>query len=181
MTNAAGKPLAHIELSPAAAEQEQTLANLLQLYAHDFSEFHDLEIGADGRFDYTHLPLYWSEPGRYPFLIKMDGKLAGFVFVKRGSEISDDQTVWDIAEFFVLRGCRRRGIGTQVAHLVWRQFPGPWEVRVMQSNGSARCFWTHAISKFTGEAIDPVYAQKAGEAWVLYRFESTTPAASHGR
>jgi predicted acetyltransferase len=172
MTNPTKKPLQHVELSLAGVEQEQTMANLLQLYAHDFSEFHDLEIGPDGRFRYTPLPLYWSDPSRHPFLIKMDGKLAGFVLVKRGSELSDDPTVWEIAEFFVLRGCRRLGIGTQVAQLVWQRFPGPWEVRVMQSNVSARHFWTHAISIFTGQAIDPVYKQKAGEAWVLYRFES---------
>jgi predicted acetyltransferase len=149
MTNPAKKPLAHIELRPAGVEQEQTLANLLQLYAHDFSEFHDLEIGAEGRFGYTPLPLYWSEPGRYPFLIKMDGKLAGFVLVKRGSEFSGDPTVWDIAEFCVLRVCRRRGIGTHVAHLVWRRFPGWWEVRVMQANVSAQYFWTMP-SRYSG-------------------------------
>ena len=148
------------------------MANLLELYAHDFSEFHDLEIGADGRFGYRSLPLYWSEPDRYPFLVKMDGKLTGFVLVKRGSEFSGDRTVWDMAQFFVLRGCRRRGIGTQVAHEVWKQFPGPWEVRVMQSNVSAHDFWTHAISTFAGEAIHPVYAEKGGEPWKLYTFES---------
>jgi len=37
-----------------------------------FSEFHDLEIGADGRFGYEHLPLYCSEPGRHPFLAWLD-------------------------------------------------------------------------------------------------------------
>jgi hypothetical protein len=43
-------------------EQELILANLLELYAHDFSEFHELELGSDGRFGYGGLPLYWSEP-----------------------------------------------------------------------------------------------------------------------
>src|ERR1700683_5745463 len=87
MTKPAEKLSAHIEVIPAAPEQEPTVANLLELYAHDFSEFHDLEIGADGRFGYPSLPLYWSEPGRYPFLFKMDGTLAGVGFVERGSEV----------------------------------------------------------------------------------------------
>src|SRR5580658_3531125 len=98
------KPISHIEVAPARPGQESVMANLLELYAHDFSEFHDLEIGADGRFGYPSLPLYWSEPGRYPFLVKMDGKLAGLVLVKRGSEVSGNLAVWDMAEFFVLRG-----------------------------------------------------------------------------
>jgi hypothetical protein len=42
------KPSAHIEVAPARPEQESIMANLLELYAHDFSEFHDLEIGAEG-------------------------------------------------------------------------------------------------------------------------------------
>ena len=87
------------------------------------------------------LPLYWSEPGRHPFLMKAEGKLAGFVLVKKGSEISRNEKVWDMAEFFVLRGYRRRGIGTRVAHEVWRRFPGLWEVRVMEANVSAHYFW----------------------------------------
>ena len=48
--------------------QELVLANLLELYAHDFSEFHDLELGMDGRFGYSHLPLYWSELADTRFL-----------------------------------------------------------------------------------------------------------------
>src|SRR5882672_3536388 len=135
------KPSGHIEVIPAAAEQEPILANLLELYAHDFSEFLDLELGADGRFGYKRLALYWSEPGRQPFLVRIDGKLAGLVLVKNGSDVSGNTTVWDMAEFFVIRGYRRRGIGTQIAHEVWKRFPGAWEVRVMESNIPAYHFW----------------------------------------
>jgi predicted acetyltransferase len=145
---------------------------LLELYAHDFSEFHHIELGADGRFGYRRLPLYWSEPGRHPFLVRMDGNLAGLVLVKRGSEISGNENVWDMAEFFVVRGYRRRGIGTEIAHEVWRRFPGLWEVRVMKSNGPARHFWERAISVFTGEMIDPMSVEKGGEDWHVFSFES---------
>jgi predicted acetyltransferase len=145
---------------------------LLELYAHDFSEFHHIELGADGRFGYRRLPLYWSEPGRHPFLVRMDGNLAGLVLVKRGSEISGNENVWDMAEFFVVRGYRRRGIGTEIAHDVWRRFPGFWEVRVMESNGPARHFWERAISAFTGETIHPVRVEKGGQGWHLFSFES---------
>jgi predicted acetyltransferase len=163
---------ADIEVIPAAAEQEQTLANLLELYAYDFSEFHPLEIGADGRFGYKPLPLYWIEAGRYPFLVTVNDKLAGLVLVKGGSEFSQNPFVWDMAEFFILRGYRRRGIGTRVAHQVWRQFPGAWEVRTMQLNASAQDFWAVAISRFTGEAVHPAQVKKAGQGWKLYSFVS---------
>jgi predicted acetyltransferase len=175
MTSPTERPSAHIELIPAAAEQEPILSNLLELYAHDFSEFHDLEIGDDGRFGYKFLPLYWSDPDRHPFLVKTDGHLAGLILVKRGPGVLGNQVVWDIAEFFVLRGYRRRGIGTQMAHEIWRRFPGAWEVRVMQANVAANDFWSHAISKFSGERVEPIYTDKSGERWALYRFNSGDP------
>jgi predicted acetyltransferase len=164
---------AHLEVIRATHEQEPILANLLQLYAHDFSEFRNIELGEDGRFHYKHLPLYWSEPDRHPFLIRLDGKLAGFVLVKRGSEISGVETVWDMAEFFIIRGYRRRGIGMGVAHEVWRRFPGLWEVRVMESNPALH-FWARAISVFTGAAIESIRFEKDGESWHLFSFESPT-------
>jgi hypothetical protein len=37
----ADKPFAQIELVPAERNHEPILANLLELYIHDFSEFHD--------------------------------------------------------------------------------------------------------------------------------------------
>jgi predicted acetyltransferase len=172
MAKQPGKTSGHIEVLPAAPDHEPILANLLELYAHDFSEFHDLDVGADGRFGYRYLPLYWSEPYRHPFLVRVNGKLVGFVLVKRGSEVTGNETVWDVAEFFVLRGYRRRGIGTQIAHEVWRRFPGTWEVRVLRSNISAYQFWRSAISTFTDEAIHAVSVENGGECWKLFSFES---------
>src|ERR1700722_11317446 len=125
-----------IEVIPATPEQEPILANLLELYMHDFSEFLDLELGPDGRFGYSNLSLYRLQPNRYPFLVRVNGRLAGLILVKRGSEISGNTAVWDMAEFFVVRGYRRLGIGTAIAREVWKRFPGRWEVRVMESNDS---------------------------------------------
>ena len=161
-----------VEVLPAAWEQEPVLANLLELYAHDFSELRDLDVGEDGRFGYGALSLYWTEPGRFPFLVRVDGRLAGLVLVRRGSAISGEEAVWDMAEFFVVRGYRRRRIGMQVAHEVWRRFPGRWEVRVMEKNDAARRFWQGAISPFTGEEIHSVAFEREGSAWVLFLFES---------
>lgn len=141
--------------------------NLMQLYAHDFSEFHRVELDPDGRFNYGPLQLYWSDPDRHPFLVKMDGRLAGFVLVQR------NETAWDMVEFFVLRGCRRRGAGTAIAHEIWKRFPGMWEVRVMQANRAALPFWERAISAFTGRRIQPINIAKDGNSWCVFTFDST--------
>jgi predicted acetyltransferase len=168
----ANKQFARIELQPALREDAPVLLNLLELYSHDFSEFCRVDIGEDGRFGYKSLPLYWSEPDRHSFLIRTDGQLAGLALVKKGSESSCNGAVWDMAEFFVLRGCRRHGIGTHAAHEVWKRFPGPWAVRVMQANPSAHSFWKGAISDFTRKPNQSVLVEKDGRLWHLFSFES---------
>ena len=156
------------ELVAALPDQKPVLANLLQLYIYDFSEILGVDLEDDGRFAYPHLQLYWSEPGRYPFLITVEEKPAGFVLVKTGS----DWDVHDMAEFFVLRLHRRLGVGTQMAHEVWRRLPGRWEVRVMEVNVAARDFWGHAIESFTGQSAVPARLEQDGLIWQVFSFEA---------
>ncbi len=161
-----------IEVVPATREQQPVFANLFELYAHDFSEFSDLKIGVDGRFGYEQLPLYWREPNRFPFLIRANGDLAGFVLVQQGSQVSGAGEIWDMAEFFVLRGYRRHGVGVRVAQDVWRMFTGSWEVRVTDKNLVARTFWQRAVSEFTGVRAESAFTEVAGKRWHVFSFFS---------
>lgn len=163
-----------VELLPAALEQKPVLADLFQLYARDFSPFHPVEFDADGKFHYRSIDAYWLDQRRFPFLVAVDGQVAGFVLVQQGSQISEDSTVWDMAEFFIVKSHRRHGIGTAVARAVWNRFPGPWEVRVMQSNRDALLFWSAAVSEFVGQPIEPISVEKEGEHWCVFQFESRT-------
>lgn len=163
---------AHVEVIAASPEQEPVLANMLELYVHDFSELMDLKLGPDGRFGYKSLPLYWKESNRYPFLIMADGHLAGFVFVRGGSAISDEADVWDMAEFFIVRGFRRQRVGTHAAQEIWKRFPGKWEVRVTDRNEKARNFWDRAVGEFLGKTIKPCLIDKDGKTWHVFSFES---------
>ena len=162
-----------IEIIPASLDQQPVLANLLELYVHDFSEFFGVELGPDGRFGYPQLPLYWTEPGRYPYLIRLDGKLAGFALIKREAD------KWDMAEFFLLRAHRRRGIGTEIAHNIWRRLPGTWEVRVMEANAPGLAFWKRAISQFTGKPADAVRAERNGRTWQVFTFMHPAGSAAN--
>jgi predicted acetyltransferase len=168
--------LPEIEVIPAAPDQQPIVANLIELYAHDFSEFHDIELGEDGRFGYPNLARFWSEPNKHPFLVRIDGRLAGFALVRKGSEVTGEPAIWDMAEFFVVRKHRRHGNGTRIAQEVWRRFPGPWEIRVMQANEAARGFWAKAISVFTGAAAHPLTHEKNGQPWDVFSFESPPSA-----
>ena len=164
----------NLDLIPAGQDQQPVLANMLELYAHDFSEFHPIELGDDGRFGYKNLPLYWSDSNRQPFLARLQGKLAGLVLIKRGSEISANPDVWDMAKFFILRRYRRRGVGKELAARVWRRCPGSWEVRVRANNVPALEFWHSAVAKFTGHAVNSVRIEIDGVSWHVLSFEASS-------
>ena len=172
MGNSQATPPAEVEVIRASPEQEPILANLFELYAHDFSEFIELELGPDGRFGNSRLPSYWTDPGRHPFLVRAGGRWAGFVLVRRGSEISGDAEVWDMADFFIVRGHRRLGVGKRAAHEIWRMFPGRWEVRVMGRNQGAKGFWERAAGEFVGGAVGSTALDRGGKLWHVFSFES---------
>jgi predicted acetyltransferase len=161
-----------IEVLRAAAEQQAVVANLLELYAYDFSEIMDLQLQPDGRFGYPELSRYWREEGRFPFLVTVDGHLAGCALVSRGSRITADPRVWDMAEFFIARRYRRRGVGAAVACEIWRRFPGPWEIRVLESNGPARVFWEAAVRTFAHSTAGAKMIEVQEKRWQVFPFES---------
>ncbi len=169
-----------VSLDVATGADHTLLSNLLELYIHDLSRaFPDVELGPDGRFGYRRLPLYWSEPDRrFAFLIKCDGRVAGFVFVTRGSPDSPDspetadENVLDVAEFFVMRRHRRSGVGRRAAFLVWEHFPGTWTVRVSEGNPRALEFWSGVVGEFTGGAVSESQRPGTPNAWRVFSFES---------
>jgi len=67
---------------------------------------------------------------------------------------------------------RRRGVGYTAAESIWRQFPGPWEVRVIPANLPARVFWAKAIFCFLGKSLVPELVTKGEEIRYLFQFES---------
>lgn len=162
----------NIEVIPAKKEQESIMANLLELYAYDFTEFFDFDIGNNGFYGYEWLPLYWEEPNRFPYLIYVEGKIAGFVLVQKGSPISDEKEIYDISEFFVMRKYKRKHIGTKVAIKIWKKFKGHWQVRVLKENKIAHGFWMKTIEKFTGKMPVGNEMKIKNEIWMVYKFQS---------
>ena len=172
-----------IGLVRASRSDESTLKNLLHLYIHDFSEFLGMKPSEEGWFSYPALPLYWSESGRAAFLIRSEGSLVGFALVSQGSMISGDPTVFDLAEFFVVRGVRRRGVGQAAAHDLFRSFPGKWEVRVAELNVPAKQFWRNVIEQYAGALFQTEeWTRDDGSRWNVLRFTSagTDGGGAHG-
>ncbi len=163
-----------VRLEAATLQDAELLSNLLELYIHDLSEaFPDIELGADGRFGYRRLPLYWSDPSnRFPFLVKYGQRVVGFALIMRGSLLIDPDA-FDVAEFFILRRWRRTGLGRRAAHLLWDRLPGRWIVRAALRNAGAVPFWARTISEYIGRDADELPHPQLPDAWRVFTFQST--------
>jgi predicted acetyltransferase len=162
-----------VVLEAATSTDAAVLSSLLELYSHDLSEVFELELGVNGRFGYEKLPLYWSEPERrFPFLIHVGARIAGFALVTRGSPAFGDPADFDVAEFFVVRRYRRSGVGRRAAFLLWNRFPAAWIVRVAEGNQKGLLFWTNVIGEYTsGTAVETTHPGSP-HTWRVFSFNS---------
>jgi predicted acetyltransferase len=162
-----------VVLDEAPPSDVVVLSNLVELYIHDLSEIFPVELGADGRFGYDKLPLYWSEPERrFPFIIRCGGRVIGFALVTRGSPASDDPDAFDVAEFFIIRRHRRSGVGRKAAFLLWNRLPGSWVVRVSEGNRSGSPFWASVIAEYTSGAVTETTRPGSPHSWRVFSFVS---------
>ncbi len=160
-----------IQLVEATPADTPVLGNLLELYQYDFTEYTDDDLGPDGRFGYRYLDAYFTEPDRHAFLIKAGGQLAGFVLVRRAPSAAGAGDVADMAEFFVMRKYRRRGVGAEAARRAFDAFPGRWEVRAMAANLPAHAFWRRVIAAYTAGRFDERWLDD--RAWLMQSFDNS--------
>lgn len=153
----------------AGAADEMLLANLLELYIHDLSAvFTQVRLGEDGRFGYASLAAYLEgEPGRRAFVLRVDGRVAGFALARRGSPAVPEPEVWDVAEFFVLRAYRGGGVGRAAALALWERLGGAWTVRVANKNVPALAFWRRVVASYAG-AVRELSWSPGTEPWTVF-------------
>lgn len=144
-----------IEIEKITIDKKPVLRNLLELYAYDFSEFDHADVSEYGLYGYERLDHYWTEAGRHPFFIRVDQRLAGFVLV-REFEPPDSSGVFSIAEFFVVKKYRGKGVGKATVFKIFAMFPGQWQVAELESNRPAQLFWRKVISEYTAGRFEEI-------------------------
>jgi predicted acetyltransferase len=137
-----------VEVARANRAERDVVGRLLELNAYEFSRVDGRSIGDDGVYGYRYLDAYWSEPDRLPYLIRVDGELAGLALVSRVGP------VLHVSEFLILPKFRRAGIGTEAARQVFAAHRGAWQVRQVANNDQATQFWRRAIPAAFTEEVD---------------------------
>ena len=134
-----------VKVLRATAAETSVVANMMQLYIHDFSEFWfdqpQGDVEANGLYALPdNLQSYWDDPDRVALLVKLTGTIVGFAMLNVHAH-SGKPVDWNMGEFFILRKYRRAGIGTAAAQAIFANFPGRWETAVARRNVGAQIFW----------------------------------------
>jgi len=140
-----------IQLIPAVLSDHPAIQNMARFYVYDMSEYMGSEPGwetpEDGLYECIDFKKYWEpDSTASPFLIKYKDELAGFAIVDQKG--SDEQVDFNMAQFFILRKFKNKGIGKFVAQSCFEKFKGLWEVNVMLENHGAYKFWKKIIADY---------------------------------
>jgi predicted acetyltransferase len=136
---------------PANQSERPLIEGLFQFYMYDFSELEPpdstaFEVNAEGRFEaYPHVSEYWSAAERWPLLIQVNEQVAGFALINTLSH-QGGNIERNMAEFFIVRKHRRRGVARAALQQILTLHPGQWEVAVAERNMTARAFWESALA-----------------------------------
>lgn len=154
-----------IQLLPAIAPDKPLIHRMMQLLQHDISPFEDTDLNDHGYFNYPYLDHYWVEAERHPFIIRVTGNLAGFVLVNQHTYLPENQ--YSVAEFFVMRKYRRRGIGSTVAKQTFDSQRGRWEIKHKLAHKTARQFWQATLNGYAAsEHTERIIEEETGTVFI---------------
>ena len=140
-----------IKFIPATLADHPTIQNMARFYVYDMSEYlgdkEGWETPEDGLYECIDFKKYWGDESSFPFIVRYENELIGFAIVdKKGSEPSVD---FNMAQFFVARKFKHKGIGRYIAEQCFKKFAGSWEVMVIPGNEGAYRFWRSTIKNYT--------------------------------
>lgn len=134
-------PETTVELIQTDAIDAELIRNLYQYYAYESSDWEQEDVEADGRFYIhdEHLARYWQDPQWSANLLLVDGCIAGFLLIE-GSELPGIDAL-ELADLFILKRYRRKGIGRAIATQVLCSGEANWLVRFYDQDEVSQAFW----------------------------------------
>ncbi len=168
------------QLRPATLADYPAIQNMARFYVYDMSRYcgfisNDWACPENGLFECFDFKKSFEESNRKTFLIKVNEELAGFVLLV--IDDSNAKTVWQIDEFFILAKFQGKGVGEQVAHQIWKMYPGNWQLHVIPENTKGLAFWHKAVTSFTtgiySENVITVDYDMHQPKRIIFKFESS--------
>jgi predicted acetyltransferase len=138
-----------VSVRVADGTERRLIENLIEFYIYEFMR---LEPPCSTRLDdwdcypaFSDLDRYWRIEGFRPLLICVKERLAGFALINTHSR-RGEKVEFNMAEFFIAREHRGRGIATDAVRLVMAQYAGRWEIAAAEHNLAAKIFWPRTLA-----------------------------------
>ena len=170
-----------VRVRVADGTERRLIENLIEFYIYEFMQ---LEPPFPTRFDdrdcypaFSDLDRYWRIEGFRPLLIRAEERLAGFALINTHSS-RGEKVEFNMAEFFIAREHRGRGVATDAFRRIMAQYAGCWEIAVAEHNMAAKMFWSRTL-KATLNISHLVRHEGDGERWhgPIWSFRSEHQAA----
>jgi len=141
---------ADLRIDRATPADEPVLANLFQLYFHDFSDWSGEDVDEQGLFDAWDAEAF-ADPDNAAYLLRVGERLAGFLIVEQVETPRGPMT--EFADLFILRKYRRAGLALEVVRRVMLGAGHPWLVAVFREDVKALAFWKSAFERLPFGAV----------------------------
>jgi predicted acetyltransferase len=123
-------------------------------------------LGAVGLSELDQVQAWLADRHASLLTILDSGQPAGFALIVRDPALPGGQ--YRMAEFFIAREKRRRGIGRGAARLILDRFAGDWQITQDANNREATAFWRNVLAGYTrGD-----YRERTGDGEVRQYFSS---------
>lgn len=158
---------------PAVAEDFAAIGRMLELYQYELSDIWEQELGPSGEYGYD-LTRHREAERFLAHVALVNDRFAGFALVAPAA-VTQQDGFW-MEQFFILKRCRRTGLGHALARHTLLSHPGAWEVGQMHANHPGQLFWRKVIASLTGASFTEVTVTEGGWQGVVQRF-SVAPAS----
>jgi predicted acetyltransferase len=137
-----------------AARDREWIESVYRDYLDDLSPlntgvFSMTSLGEIGYSESDQLARWFGVSTVNPLVIVRGTEPAGFAMVARGNATAKPSVDYRMAEFFVARTFRRRGVGRLAVELILNRFAGRWEIIEYLRNPVAVAFWRHVVANYT--------------------------------
>ena len=134
-----------MSVRPVTTAELPALDRLWLMFRHDMSEFQGGLPNPGGTFRSERLQSAVDDPSWVAYLAWKHDRPIGLALVR-----ALDQPTRVLNAFFIVRGLRRTGIGSQVVRDVLLEHPGSREVAFQADNETAVRFWRRTATEMAG-------------------------------
>ena len=119
-----------------------------------------------GHREPDQLASWFADSSAQLLTVLKDEQPVGFAMVRTG-QILPGRGAYDfsMAEFFIARAWRKRGIGQEAVRLIFDRFSGRWRIMEYLRNPQAIAFWRRVVSAYTAGKY-----QERGESGEIHQY-----------